>query len=150
MKVMSRRKRSLFSLFLRMQRVGSTLPIRGTATFDSKVFISPHRRVTKQFIYHHCRLRSKADLLAIVGGRVVYATEEHASLAPPQLPVSPDWSPVEHYGGYAKPSKSLAGASHSAFCQHSGLSHAGEGSNGHIRVFGKSGLWSLGCDCFAF
>jgi len=90
------------------------------------------------------------SVLTIVGGRVVYATEEHASLAPPQLPVSPDWSPVAHYGGYAKPSKSLAGASHSAFCQHPGLSHAGEGSNGHIRVFGKSGLWSLGCDCFAF
>ena len=50
MKAMSRRKRSLFSLFLRMQRVGLTLPIRGAATFDSKVFISPHRRVTKQFI----------------------------------------------------------------------------------------------------
>jgi hypothetical protein len=90
------------------------------------------------------------SVLTIVGGRVVYATEEHASLAPPELPVSPDWSPVAHYGGYTNASKSLAGASHSAFCQHSGLSHAQGGANGHVRVFGKSGLWSLGCDCFAF
>jgi predicted amidohydrolase YtcJ len=94
-------------------------------------------------------IKDLESVLTIVGGRVVYATEEHASLAPPELPVSPDWSPVAHYGGYAKASTSLAGASHSAFCQHSELSHA-EGSNGHVRVFGKSGLWSLGCDCFAF
>ena len=95
-------------------------------------------------------IKDLESVLTIVGGRVVYATEEHASLAPPELPVSPDWSPVAHYGGYAKASKSLAGASHSAFCQHSELSHAQEGSSGHVRVFGKSGLWSLGCDCFAF
>ena len=95
-------------------------------------------------------IKGLESVLTIVGGRVVYATEEHASLAPPELPVSPDWSPVAHYGGYSKASKSLAGASHSAFCQHSGLSHAKQGSNGHVRVFGKSGLWSLGCDCFAF
>jgi predicted amidohydrolase YtcJ len=95
-------------------------------------------------------IKDLESVLTIVGGRVVYATDEHASLAPPELPVSPDWSPVAHYGGYAKASKSLVGASHSAFCQHSGLSHAEEGPNGHVRVFGKSGLWSLGCDCFAF
>src|ERR1700752_5167287 len=82
------------------------------------------------------------SVLTIVGGRIVYATEEHASLAPLELPVSPDWSPVAHYGGYSNASKSLAGASHSAFCQHSGLSHAEESSNGHVHVFGKSGLWS--------
>lgn len=95
-------------------------------------------------------IKDLESVLTIVGGRVVYATEEHGSLAPPELPVSPDWSPVAHYGGYAKLSKSLAGASHSAFCQHSELSHGQEGPNGHVRVFGKSGLWSLGCDCFAF
>jgi hypothetical protein len=95
-------------------------------------------------------IKDLESVLTIVGGRVVYATEEHASLAPPELPVSPDWSPVAHYGRYAKLSKSLAGASHSAFCQHSELSHRQEGPNGHVRVFGKSGLWSLGCDCFAF
>ena len=95
-------------------------------------------------------IKDLESVLTIVGGRVVYATEEHASLAPPELPVSPDWSPVAHYGGYARASKSLAGASHSAFCQHSELDHAQEDSNGHVRVFGKSGLWSLGCDCFAF
>jgi hypothetical protein len=84
------------------------------------------------------------------GGRVVYATEEHASLAPPELPVGPDWSPVAHYGGYTKASKTLVGASHSAFRKNSEMTRAEEGPNGHVRVFGKSGLWSLGCHCFAF
>src|SRR5215469_10050120 len=38
--------------------------------------------------------------LTIVGGRVVYAKGEFAKLAPPELPVSPDWSPVTKYRGY--------------------------------------------------
>jgi predicted amidohydrolase YtcJ len=95
-------------------------------------------------------IKDLESVLTIVGGRVVYATDEHARLAPPELPVSPDWSPVAHYGGYAKASKSFAGASHSTFCQHADLGHAGVGTNEHVRVFGKAGLWTLGCDCFAF
>src|SRR5258708_12992525 len=81
-------------------------------------------------------IKDLESVLTIVGGRVVYATEEHASLAPPELPVSPDWSPVAHYGGYAKAPKALAGASHSAFCQKSELRNAEQGPNRHVRVFG--------------
>src|SRR6476619_4998406 len=44
------------------------------------------------------------SVLTIVGGKVVYATDEFSKLAPPALPVSPNWSPVKQYGGYAKPS----------------------------------------------
>ena len=40
------------------------------------------------------------SVLTVVGGRVVYAAAPFAKLAPPQLQVSPDWSPVKHYGGY--------------------------------------------------
>src|ERR1700726_244257 len=42
------------------------------------------------------------SVLTIVGGKVVYASEEFSKLAPPALPVSPGWSPVKEYGGYAK------------------------------------------------
>jgi len=94
-------------------------------------------------------IKGLESVLTMVGGRVVYATEEHASLAPPQLPVSPDWSPVAHYGGYAQASQSPAEVSHSVLCQHSPLGHA-VSAKGPVRVAGKSGLWSLGCDCFAF
>ena len=34
------------------------------------------------------------SVLTIVGGKVVYAAKEFSKLAPPPLPVSPDWSPV--------------------------------------------------------
>ena len=40
------------------------------------------------------------SVLTVVGGRVVYAAAPFAKLAPPQLQVSPDWSPVEAFGGY--------------------------------------------------
>ena len=40
------------------------------------------------------------SVLTVVGGKVVYAAGPFAALAPPPLPVSPDWSPVGVYGGY--------------------------------------------------
>src|SRR6201999_2727245 len=47
-------------------------------------------------------IRNLESLLTIVGGKVVYAAGEFSSMAPPELPVSPDWSPVKKYGGYAE------------------------------------------------
>src|ERR1700733_1208827 len=58
------------------------------------------------------------SVLTIVGGKIVYATDEFSKLTPPPLPVSPDWSPVKEYGGYAKASDRGRGASHSAACSH--------------------------------
>jgi hypothetical protein len=89
------------------------------------------------------------SVLTIVGGKVVYASEEFSKLAPPALPVSPDWSPVKNYGGYAKESKRSIGASHSAACSHVTGESRGEKS-WHLPVLGEFGLWELGCDCFAF
>src|SRR5207244_6980932 len=40
------------------------------------------------------------SVLTVVGGKVVYGAKEFERLAPPPLPVSPDWSPVKVYGGY--------------------------------------------------
>ena len=82
--------------------------------------------------------------LTIVGGKIVHAKGAFSKLAPPDLPVSPDWSPVAKYGGYAQPEKSAALVTHRSACAH------GHSYSGGPLVFGKSGLWSLGCDCFAF
>ena len=41
------------------------------------------------------------SVLTIVGGRIVFGAGEFQRLDPPPLPVSPDWSPVKTYGGYA-------------------------------------------------
>jgi predicted amidohydrolase YtcJ len=94
-------------------------------------------------------IRHLESVLTIVGGKVVYASEEFSSLAPPALPVSPDWSPVKSYGGYAKGSKRSIGAPHSAACSHAAGETQGEKS-WHLPVLGEFGLWELGCDCFAF
>jgi hypothetical protein len=97
-------------------------------------------------------IKDLESVLTIVGGKCVYGAEEFDTLAPPAPAILPEWSPVAAYGGYARGAKSAAGASHSPAyvdtqehpCTHS--HHSSEG----LRVFGKSGLWSLSCDCFAF
>jgi predicted amidohydrolase YtcJ len=94
-------------------------------------------------------IKQLESVLTMVGGKIVYATAEFSSLAPPALPVSPDWSPVKGYGGYAKGSKQSLGASHSAACSYAAGETQGEKS-WHVPVLGEFGLWELGCDCFAF
>jgi predicted amidohydrolase YtcJ len=94
-------------------------------------------------------IKQLESVLTIVGGKIVYATAEFSKLAPPALPVRPDWSPVKEYGGYAKASKQSLGASHSAACSHA-AGHTKESNSWHLPVLGEFGLWELGCDCFAF
>jgi hypothetical protein len=91
-------------------------------------------------------IKNLESVLTIVGGKVVYAAGEFSSMAPPELPVSPDWSPVKKYGGYAQSEEestveatmSLRDGKHSA------------AHKTHQWILGDKGLWSLGCDCFAF
>ena len=94
-------------------------------------------------------IKQLESVLTIVGGKIVYATEEFSKLAPPALPVSPEWSPVKSYGGYAKGSKRSIGASHSAACSHA-TGESRDRKIWHLPVLGEFGLWELGCDCFAF
>ena len=93
-------------------------------------------------------IKSLESVLTIVGGKVVYATEEFSKLAPPPLPVSPSWSPIKEYGGYANPSKETVGASHSRAL--SAVRPGSSAKNHHVSVLGDLGFWDLGCDCFAF
>lgn len=80
------------------------------------------------------------SLLTMVGGKTVYGTGEFNRLAPPPLPISPDWSPIGHYGGYP-----CAAHVH-------GATALGCASHRHQPVWlPKEGrLWDIGCDCFAF
>src|SRR5579862_1046911 len=94
-------------------------------------------------------IKQLESVLTIVGGKIVYATDEFSKLAPPALPVSPSWSPVKEYGGYAKDRNHNLGASHTAACSHVEASSDGR-ARSHLQVLGELGLWGLGCDCFAF
>jgi hypothetical protein len=106
------------------------------------------------------KIKSIEAVLTIVGGKVVHATEEFASHAPPPLPVLPEWSPVKVFGGYGAPldvrKAARAGVpvqhQHNASCQSHGCTHAAHqllagveaARNRYAEFFG------LGCDCFAF
>jgi predicted amidohydrolase YtcJ len=95
-------------------------------------------------------IKNLDSLLTIVGGKVVYAASEFSSIAPPELPVSPDWSPVNEYGGYAQGEEQLTVGASSG---HATSLHDGKHSAAHKThqwILGDKGLWSLGCDCFAF
>jgi predicted amidohydrolase YtcJ len=92
-------------------------------------------------------IKNLESVLTIVGGKIVYAAGEYSKMAPPELPVSPDWSPVKQYGGYA--SRPMAGvAACEAVSPHDAKRSGGD--KAHLSVLGELGLWSLGCDCFAF
>jgi hypothetical protein len=89
------------------------------------------------------QIKHLESALTLVGGRVVFGAGEFERLGPPPLPVSPDWSPVKTYGGYA----AISGVH--ARRQLSRHNHA-LGAKGRRWVLGESGLWGLGCDCPAF
>ena len=88
------------------------------------------------------QIKQLESVLTIVGGKVVYAAGEFSRLAPPPLPVSPDWSPVKTYGGYwrsgsqAAKSAEAGDATKFAVAQSRGSRHD------------MQNPWWLGCECF--
>jgi hypothetical protein len=95
------------------------------------------------------------SVLTVVGGKVVYGAEEFERLAPPPLPVSPDWSPadwspVKAYGGYHRAQPTQSALAHQ--CAHPGLLHQllhalGRKTSG---LAARRGPVGLPCECFAF
>jgi predicted amidohydrolase YtcJ len=89
------------------------------------------------------------SVLTLVGGKVVYAAGEFQPLAPPPLPVSPDWSPVAAYGGYHQKRSAQPALVHQ--CVHVGplrqfLHAVTEKVSGLAERRGPVGL---PCECFA-
>ncbi|WP_298437527.1 amidohydrolase [Geobacter sp.] len=85
-------------------------------------------------------IRGIEALLTFVGGKIVHGAGEFGPLAPPPLPVSPDWSPVGVYGGYYRAAAGGTAIRRGCACP------------GHRQVWSAKGsrLWGPGCDCFAF
>jgi hypothetical protein len=92
------------------------------------------------------QIKSLESVLTVAGGKIVHATEEFASHAPPPIAVLPEWSPVKAFGGYGAPLdvRKAARAGVPVARQHPAERTAG--SNGA----GYAGFFGLGCDCFAF
>jgi hypothetical protein len=81
-------------------------------------------------------IKQLESVLTIVGGKVVYAAGGFSNLAPPPVPVVPEWSPVAQYGGYHR-TESIPLARVAAPRPHA-HSHASHGT------------WFGGCGCWAF
>jgi predicted amidohydrolase YtcJ len=90
------------------------------------------------------RIRGIESVLTVVGGKIVHASGPFGSLAPPALPVMPDWSPVAAFGGHWRPGAGGGGAA-------AALRHAPSRLPlGHDALSCSHGMWSGGCSCWAF
>ncbi len=108
------------------------------------------------FIVPETDIGSLESVLTIVDGRIVWASDEFAPLAPPPLPVSPDWAPTARYAlsqrkaraEIAHVEKAVATSCCSTPCSVHGHAH------GHVLAAdapSAPGFWgALGCSCFAF
>lgn len=101
-------------------------------------------------------IKSVESVLTMVGGKVVYGQGEFTALAPPPIPVLPEWSPVRTVPGHYRPAARPAQAQ--AMLPHQCAGACGVHAHAHDRarksavpVSDFSGFWgTLGCSCFAF
>ena len=95
------------------------------------------------------QIKDIASVLTLVGGRVVHASAEFAPMAPPPLPVLPDWSPARayHVSQAASPAGDVAQVN--LCCHPWGLHGLLHRLREKASPAGAS-LWGPGCECFAF
>jgi len=101
-----------------------------------------------------------ASVLTIVGGKIVFGSDEFSSFSPPSIPVLPDWSPVKQFGGYYTAAKSgvaqtTAAVTNQVHCCSGSCNVHGHEHNtarlSNIPVNNYSAFWGVfGCSCFAF
>ncbi len=89
-------------------------------------------------------IRNITSLLTIVGGKVVYGSQDFQELdSKKTLPVSPDWSPVKKYKGYFH-------ESHSHQCCHHQKCSLDTLLGTNKKADAPLNPWSFGCDCFTW
>ena len=105
-------------------------------------------------------IKDLVSVLTVVGGKIVYAAGDFAAHDAPQPPVSPDWSPVKHFGGYQGGANTAYGAQ-AACAIHGHAHHAHPTPHSHdgkiahwvgldnLRKPSFENPWALGCGVFA-
>jgi predicted amidohydrolase YtcJ len=99
-------------------------------------------------------IKSLESVMTIVGGKIVYGAGDFEALAPPPIPVLPEWSPVRTVPGHHR---ALATAKMRAL-PHCCAGACGVHGHAHetarasdVPVADYTGFWgALGCSCFAF
>ncbi|HEY6767335.1 MAG TPA: amidohydrolase family protein, partial [Candidatus Sulfotelmatobacter sp.] len=97
-------------------------------------------------------IKSLESVLTILGGKPVYAVDEFKPLDPGDLPVMPDWSPVQHYPGYWR-QEFTSHLDTKRCCGHEYHAHEPARINPFNIpqwMLGPRGLLDGGCECFAF
>ena len=88
------------------------------------------------------QIKALESVLTITGGKIVYAAAPFSRLAPPQLPVAPDWSPVKTYGGHWS-------VAQSARSSHAMTSSKFAATRNCVADRDPQNPWWFGCECFA-
>lgn len=100
-------------------------------------------------------IKSLESVLTVVGGKVVFGADEFSELAPPPIPVLPDWSPVKTTPGHYR---QVVARRQVAALPHQCAGACGVHMHAHdvarkssVPVSNYAGFWgALGCSCFAF
>ena len=104
-------------------------------------------------------IKDLVSVMTVIGGKIVYAADEFASHDAPLPPVSPDWSPVKHFGGYQGTDRNDVMTHKHTNCghaHHNNVLHSHDGKLSHWLGSDHSKLprfenpWALGCGCFAY
>ena len=98
------------------------------------------------------------SVMTIVDGKVVYAAGHFTPLAPPAIPVVPDWSPVVKVPGHYRSAPPAAAKIGAMVQMHQCCGSCGVHGHQHdiarksgIPVSDDRAFWgALGCSCFAF
>jgi predicted amidohydrolase YtcJ len=114
---------------------------------DLAVLSSDYFRVDEESI------KAIESVLTVVGGRIVFGQGPFDKLAPPALPVLPEWSPVArvpgHYRPVPQPAATLAHQCRGACSVHAHAHDVARKSDVPVSDF--SAFWgAFGCSCFAF
>lgn len=80
------------------------------------------------------------SVMTVVGGDIVHASDEFNAFNPPLPPVSPEWSPIRHYGTYGANKQILSYSQHFNCLENHGKHH-------HIHNISS---FQFGCFCWAF
>jgi hypothetical protein len=97
-------------------------------------------------------IKAIESVLTVVGGRIVFGQAEFSSMAPPPIPVLPDWSPVNKVAGHYRRSEPAPALPHQckSACGVHGHSHD-RARRSSVPVSDHQGFWgAFGCSCFAF
>jgi hypothetical protein len=97
-------------------------------------------------------IKNITSVMTVMGGKIVYADSEYKKYSPPELPVSPDWSPVKNFGGYYhadhhRSAHVLASAAAVTNKQVKAEGHSPGHGHPHT-VLSENGTWNMHCPCY--